>query len=358
MALKYTITHNGSEWASSQNVDSISIQNGSVTSSMTTPETRVLHCGGKLTPNDIVIGAKTLHCSGKKMADDVTIVAANAMAPRLVTVGERPTCFTYLNQTMTSWVPMQITGDTNGCVAVCYGNGRFVTMGSKTKVAYSDDGVTWVATSGSNTNVATALTYGNGIYVGANSSGFMYSTDGITWRQGTGVSLTSPNIAYGNGVFVANTNSVWIYYSTDGITWTTGSDRGRNSNYQVTYGNGLFVCVGEQGEISYSSNGQTWSTTTVSGGKKYYCVGYFNGSFIAYGEKGAGAISQNGMSWSKYTASGLPTSTSATDRMFTWDGKLFYQTGSSIQLYYTSNGTNWTQLPSLPSNTRAAVGGE
>ena len=76
MALKYSVTHNGQTWNSSTNVDSISLTNGSSTSSITTATTKTLNCNGKYMPNNIVIGAKTLKCAGKLMSGgNITITS-------------------------------------------------------------------------------------------------------------------------------------------------------------------------------------------------------------------------------------------------------------------------------------------
>jgi len=105
--------------------------------------------------------------------------------------------------------------------AVAFGNGKFVAVSEKGKIAYSVDGITWIAVEDT-----------------------MFSDIGIYC------------IAYGNGKFVADfyENSIdKMAYSADGITWTIVEDSTFNAlqaDY-IVYGGNKFIAIGMKGKIAY-----------------------------------------------------------------------------------------------------------
>ena len=140
------------------------------------------------------------------------------------------------------------SGASGFLTGVCYGNGRFVAVGTTTY--YSKDGITWTAGSGGSSSFS-SVCYGNGKFVAVDgSSGTYYSKDGITWTAGgSGASGFLTGVCYGNGRFVAVGTTT--YYSKDGITWTAGSG-GSSSFSSVCYGNGKFVAVDGSSGTYYS----------------------------------------------------------------------------------------------------------
>lgn len=130
-------------------------------------------------------------------------------------------------------VPAAITGSNNGIsIAQNPATGRLVaSWAGQTKFAYSDDGITWTAS----TTVLTAgdyiVRYGDGVFVAIDkttpSSNFYVSTDGITWSQTGITSPTSVGNAGSfcfdalNGVFMFASTASSIFASSDkGLTWT------------------------------------------------------------------------------------------------------------------------------------------
>jgi hypothetical protein len=118
-----------------------------------------------------------------------------------------------------------------------------------------------------------AVAYGNGRYVALGSHGATASSpDGVNWVQGhpTGLpfGVTFHDLAYGNGQFVAVgwewdygflEQSLVIFSSADGVSWVQRLDgpffftEGADS-YRVAYGNGHFVAVGYNGTILKSGS--------------------------------------------------------------------------------------------------------
>ena len=112
--------------------------------------------------------------------------------------------------------------------SVTYGNGKFVAVDDSnysTKAAYSEDGITWTATTMPSTSQWISVTYGNGKFVAIadNSDIAAYSEDGINWTVSTlPISRYWRSVTYGNGKFVAlASSSADTAFSYDGINWQT-----------------------------------------------------------------------------------------------------------------------------------------
>ena len=96
-----------------------------------------------------------------------------------------------------------------------------------------------------------------------NSNVAAYSEDGITWTASTMPSSASwESVTYGNGKFVAVANdSNAAAYSEDGINWTASTMPSSEFWHFVNYGNGRFVAVVyDSGKAAFSYDGITWQT--------------------------------------------------------------------------------------------------
>lgn len=113
---------------------------------------------------------------------------------------------------------------------IAYGNGRFVIVGSTTPL-YSDDGVTWTATTAP--HAYDKVVFENGRFVaicGGTNSFSAYSDDGITWTETVLPEEKSwKSLVYGNGKFYAFASSDTYATSEDGITWTGDVHEIRNN---------------------------------------------------------------------------------------------------------------------------------
>lgn len=124
-------------------------------------------------------------------------------------------------------VPGSITGTGAARSIVRSSSGRIVvSWNGQTKVAYSDDGVNWTASTTSLTSGSYLIAYGDGTFVALDSStgsNAYVSTDGSTWTTSgvtrpTTIGLQS--FAALNGVFVALDANDGAYFSVDkGATW-------------------------------------------------------------------------------------------------------------------------------------------
>lgn len=130
-------------------------------------------------------------------------------------------------------VPAAITGSNVGLkVAQNPASGRMVaSWASQTKLAYSDDGHTWTASSTTMTSASYSVAYGDGVFLAVDmsaTSNIWKSSDGITWStsgltmpgNGTRAMNTAKAFACINGIFFVAYGSGVNYYSIDaGATW-------------------------------------------------------------------------------------------------------------------------------------------
>ncbi len=201
----------------------------------------------------------------------------------------------------TTWTA--VTNSTFGSSAVsgvCYGNGKFVAVGSNGKIAYSLDAINWTKVSDSKfgSAIINSVCYGNGNFVAVGLNGTIaYSTGVYNWNLATSaVTAVFVNVCYGNGKFMASGSEGKIVRSEIGCGWIAGSDSKFGSSYvtRICYGNGKFVAVGESGKIAYSSDGNSWTLVSDSkfGTSEIDGVCYGNGKFVAVGAGGKIAYSE------------------------------------------------------------------
>ena len=231
--------------------------------------------------------------------------------------------------------------------SVTYGNGKFVAVDDSnysTKAAYSEDGITWTATTMPDKASWNFVTYGNGKFVAVadNSHIAAYSEDGIAWTKTT-VPISKPwkSVAYGNGKFVALAGlSGTAVYSEDGITWTATDTIPTASWQSVTYGNGKFVAiVFNSNTAAYSEDGITWTETTMPSTSQWMSVTYGNGKFVAvaYNNSTITAYSEDGITWSSST---MP-STAKWWPISYGNGKFVAIADDSNTVAYSEDGINW-----------------
>ena len=229
--------------------------------------------------------------------------------------------------------------------SITYGNGKFVAVCNSKTATYSEDGITWTATTMPVANGVRSATYGNGKFVAlpvSNSKTAAYSEDGITWTATT--MPTSANwyaATYANGKFVAVASSASkaAAYSEDGITWTATTMPVSDNWHAVVYGNGKFVAVGDSG-AAYSEDGITWTATTMPVSDNWYAATYGNGKFVAAASNSnIAAYSEDGITW---TATTMPDT--ANWRIIAYGNGKFvavsYNTGTTAA--YSEDGITWT----------------
>ena len=248
----------------------------------------------------------------------------------------------------------QFTGLDDYCLAVCYGNGRFIITGNNSnKYLYSSDGINWTEsilpnTASINNEIAYRCIYAGDRFFAVNryqdavSKIFLYSSDGINWTEGKfPIVVRFTNMLYGNGRFICScnyyettTNKKYLY-SSDGINWTEGTLPIRPSD--ICYGAGKFVVTTyDSSEYAYSTDGINWTEGTLPIRPSDICYGA--GKFVAVARSSSNkfAYSTDGVTWTEGT---LPI----TDKWgpICYGSGIFILMGGDIFLY-SSDGINWT----------------
>ena len=158
-------------------------------------------------------------------------------------------------------------------VDVAFGAQKFVAVSSDvTTVRISNDGENWDQTGTLTTTGFTAIAYGKNRFVaikrGTSVTNHATSTTVTgTWTAGALPSSSNwESIAYGNNRFVAisNTNGAIAAYSLDGITWAASTLPATADWYKVTYGQGVFLAVSADTTAATSPDGITWTLRATS----------------------------------------------------------------------------------------------
>lgn len=203
-----------------------------------------------------------------------------------------------------SWTTPIEFGNIARPYGIAYGNNKYVVVGEKGNIAYSDNLVDWTSiTVGDNPNLIDwhDVVYGGGKFVAVSGSRqIATSTDGINWT------VTTPNnIPYGlNGIVYANNKYTAIgnngyTESDDGTTWTnfvTIPGSGNRSFQKIAYGNDKYVIVGYQ--ISTSTDGENWVRSyKINNIDIFYDICYGDMGYVAIGYNGYIATSTDGENW-------------------------------------------------------------
>jgi hypothetical protein len=258
-----------------------------------------------------------------------------------------------------------------------YLNGKFWAGGNDTKLANSSDGVNWdtVTVTGVTDFHFYDIAYGAGKYVTVSSAGkTAYSTDGVAWTPNTQTPgifkhitpatdpedppISAPvninSIVFADGKFAAVGQSGTSAVSSDGINWTdTGTGAagtyeifgntsvGNTGIKMVAYGNGKFVVAG-QGKVAISTHGTEWSlidlSTFIDGTTSIgwlNCVIFADGRFVAGGANGRLIYSKDGINWTRATQTEAIFGTNYINGVAFGGGKFVAVGGGDSRIAYT-----------------------
>ena len=171
-------------------------------------------------------------------------------------------------------------------------------------------------------------------------------------------------LAYKDGVFVGVGIGTNIVVSTNGgADWFIVHIPLTNyfGGFAVTEGAGQFVAVGWRGTMVTSADGLHW--TIGQGGaqtqfEEYWAVTHGGGGFVAVGFESyasgpaIAATSSDGVHWEKHTLSIITT-----PRNVAYGNGLYVAAGSPVSMV-SSNGRDWTAIPSLTAQGIAFGGGQ
>lgn len=230
---------------------------------------------------------------------------------------------------------------------ITFGNNLFVSANT-TQALRSTNGTTWTATSvaftGSPNAAGYSSTFGR-FFIGASNSGgsIWHSTNGVAWGQTGPASTNITSFAFGP-VGIATSGSTTVYYSTNatGTTWTTVTVGSVGWNFSA-FGNGIFM-VSAANNLSVSTNGTTWTTGTAPSAAGTASLVFANGYFYLGTITGQIWTSTNGIIWSQvYSQSGTVTDI---EGLVDDIGITYGLSWTDSSNYRIVRGTNNTSIPS------------
>ena len=238
--------------------------------------------------------------------------------------------------------------------ALTYGNGVFVAAGTSGNMATSPDGITWTSrTSGIGNTTAQALTYGGGVFVVAGYDGDLASSpDGTTWTsRSSGLTARIKCLTYGDGLFLAGDYDGLIISSPDGTTWTDRTSPFTENVMALAYGAGLFVAFGPSGAVFTSPDGENWTGRTTAATDWQYALTYGDGLFVSVGGDGELTTSPDGITWTSRTSGFGSTNI----RGVAYGQGLYIAVGWSGTLTTSPDGITWTSKTSEFGSTNIQV---
>lgn len=192
----------------------------------------------------------------------------------------------------------------------------FVAVGQNGQRTVSPDGVNWsTPQAGKEGEVYRAVCFGNGRFVAIGSFGgdniFATTTDGTTWetsKQDAHYSTYVRGIGYGAGKFIAlggdpgsvGLSKPFVLSSADGRHWSEPKPiSGKNILRRIAFGKDIFVGVGDRGRRSVSPDALEWKDAPDAKAiDTLIDVAFGAGVFVGVGLNGLRMTTEDGLTWS------------------------------------------------------------
>lgn len=138
------------------------------------------------------------------------------------------------------------------------GNGRFVAVGDRGRVAHSPDLKTWTDVKDTKpVDTLIDVTFGRGLFVGVGLHGLRaWSADGVAWERQAGEEGEHLNAALWTGERFVAVGRTAAYVSSDGRSWTRHAVE--DGPLTATYANGVFLGTAWRGRVLRSDDGIAW----------------------------------------------------------------------------------------------------
>ncbi len=293
--------------------------------------------------------------------------------PNIITVGSNAF---YVSENGAYWYDRQTsTLDTfptfSSLHDICFGNNRYIAVGSAGQVLRSTDQSQWSKSTISINNLYGIAWSGvlNKYYTIGSNGTMMSSANGSTW---TNVSLSTSVDLYGiaitsGGYITAVGTEGMIITSDQGISWTyhaiTTEDNIRlndvATNYDEVTNTGLFIAVGDSGTIVTSlDGGSSWSVSdseSLAGlsNINLNSICFKNDLFVAVGDSGTIAVYNTlNDSWTIHNE--------GDEELFgvTYAAGMFVAVGANNTILTSDdNAVSWAQYAGTVSGNFNAVGG-
>jgi len=266
-----------------------------------------------------------------------------------------------------TWHIRQPGSGTGYLQGVCFGNGRFVTVGINGTVETSDTGEQWSQQTSGTTVLLESIAYGNsryvavgdlgtiisspdgtnwttqasGLFVAAGNNLILTSPDGFSWAaQNPGLTLRAASLATGDGRFIFAGNPGTNVISMDGTNWferPSGTDQGI---YTIGFGAGVFLCIDTDLSTFISADASNWVQQAPVTVFRPAAVAFGNGCFVTGGSGGM-EYGTLGSAWTLAAAACLPRDICFGDGTFVAVGfqEAIVQSDPVIWLHLTLPGT-------------------
>jgi len=243
--------------------------------------------------------------------------------------------------------------------------GSYLGMGSNGAKYQSPDGLSWTASTASDTTNWLGTLYALNKFIGIGQGGAVsYSTDLKTWTTAnSGVTQNLNAMATNGSMVVAVGSNGTIIRSTDAVTWTAASATPNTLPlYSVGYTvNGMWVAVGAAGTLLTSSDGATW--TAVSSGttadlKSVASMANFitanNVSATVYsmvvtGNNGTVLQSADGVKWALQSTGTNADLNAVVASVGVLPSNQFVAVGNAGLAFSSTDGITWTARTTLTS---------
>jgi photosystem II stability/assembly factor-like uncharacterized protein len=194
--------------------------------------------------------------------------------------------------------------------SVAYAGGRFVAVGTGSRVLTSPDGIAWTPAATVPTAALLGVASDGNQWVAVGFGGALFnSIDTTNWIQrNPSTTVNLRGVASTSNGFIACGDSGTVTTSFDGVTWTARNAGTTQTLNAVAHANGRYVAVGNAGTLVTSTDAVAWTRiplTTATGAAisaNLLAVSFLNGQFVAAGNSGVISASNDGVTWTARTS--------------------------------------------------------
>lgn len=194
--------------------------------------------------------------------------------------------------------------------SVAYAGGRFVTVGTGSRVLTSPDGIAWTPAATVPTATLLGVAGDGNQWVAVGFGGALFSSiDTTNWIQrNAATTVNLRGVASTAGGFIACGDAGTVTTSFDGATWTARNAGTTQNLNAVAHANGRYVAVGNAGTLMTSTDAVAWTRvplTTATGTAitaNLLAVSFLNGQFVTAGTSGVISASNDGVTWTARTS--------------------------------------------------------
>jgi len=246
----------------------------------------------------------------------------------------------------------------------------FVAVGHNGLRIVSEDGADWKnQQTGKEGEIYRAACFGDGRFVAVGSSGgdniFAASQDGAAWQTGKKDAKYSKYIrgllrgdkdflGLGGDPGAVGDSRPFLLRSTDGVRWGDAIDiPGKNMLRRMAFGGGLYVAVGDRGRRCATKDLKDWQDAPdVKAVDTLIDVAFGKGVFVGVGLHGLRMTTEDGLKWTNRVVGEEGEHINSV----VWTGDRFVAVGQGAT-YLSPNGYDWTRTPNADWPLTATYGG-